>query len=439
MSFKIIATADLHLGRNSSRLPAGKQKELGPTLHVLKRLKKTVLDHQADVLVLAGDVFDAHNHFFDSYNDLTDFFGDLLREHVHILMTAGNHDFDILTEFVNYWNPPQTSAEFRLLGQKSTWETIIIENNKGEQLEVAGWSFSERYHRQNPIHHLSDTTRDTSIPSLVLVHGDISQPESPYAPLDINDLKRLDVDAWILGHIHKPQILSPAHPFIAYPGSPQPLSPKETGKHHLLLLEFNQSEPDPLRATAVALSPLIYKNVEIEINENDSEAELRSYVIEELKKSLDKSHFYVLQLLLRGRHKNLDYIKALAGELEGNETREHYIHTVEIQVQPAIQHLEILAAETNPAGVIAAALLDIKHQEQNNFVDELCVQIKQKKQDIYHRPTYNILEKFNPDEVNEESNRGYQENSEHHDELIEKLLWDMLYALQKQKEEHSHV
>ena len=48
---------------------------------------------------------------------------------------------------------------------------------------------------------------DTTKNNILVLHGDISH-NSNYLPLNLQDLKNLNMDYIALGHIHKPQILA---------------------------------------------------------------------------------------------------------------------------------------------------------------------------------------------------------------------------------------
>jgi len=94
MSFKILATADLHLGRHSSRLPETQADDIGPTTQVLSDIQQQALTLKADAVVIAGDIIDDHNDFLEVYDALSSFFQTLLDNQIHVIVTAGNHDFD---------------------------------------------------------------------------------------------------------------------------------------------------------------------------------------------------------------------------------------------------------------------------------------------------------------------------------------------------------
>ena len=76
------------------------------------------------------------------------------------------------------------------------------------------------------------------VPSIGLLHCEVASASS-YFPVSMTNFQESKVHTWVLGHIHKPDILSEA-PFVFYPGTPQGLDPSEDGAHGLWLLDIEQ-------------------------------------------------------------------------------------------------------------------------------------------------------------------------------------------------------
>jgi hypothetical protein len=148
MPLKLLAAADLHLGRRPSRLPSEltdriAARELGPA-GAWERLVDLAVDEKVDALLLAGDVVEAEDDFFEAYAELHRGVTRLAEAGVRVFAVAGNHDTRVL---------PYLSDEveaFELLGRGGEWESVHLEAN-GEKATLWGWSFPSASVREDPV------------------------------------------------------------------------------------------------------------------------------------------------------------------------------------------------------------------------------------------------------------------------------------------------
>lgn len=431
MAFNIVATADLHLGRTSSRLPAGRRHRMGATTAILDQIIDTAVRQQADAVAIAGDVIDATNDFVEVYNHLVNLITTLADHNIHLLLTAGNHDHSSLPEFIHHLDDSVPQDHLHFLGGGAEWSGTILENAAGERVQILGWSFDAPTDRRNPLDRFSADQIDTNHSTIGILHGDAYDNDSPYAPIQTDQLGNLPIDGWILGHIHKPEIIQSSHPFLAYPGSPQPLSPKETGAHSVLIVEV---EPDgTIEYRREELSPLRYLEHSISIDKELEADRLRSHCMQKLSELKTETELTLLELSLKGRSPHQQQLQELADELQKFELRDDlYIHTVHMQVQPAIEHLEQLARLDDPVGLLAGSLLDLQKGETNPFIKSYREKLQQLRVDIDNSKTYQVLQ-----QVGLEENTGGDDPGEEIDHLLEDQLWDTLYRLHQQKMESS--
>ena len=238
----------------------------------------------------------------------------------------------------------------------------------------------------------------------------------------------LDVQAWILGHIHKPEIINSSGPFICYPGSPKPLSPKESGSHHLTLVTCRANQQ--IEQKAVAPSLLYYQDVTIELSDDLNSDSLRSHCVTEIKNSNPSpfsSKYILAKVILTGRFGDLERINELEQELVGNKFGNCYIHSVENLVEPAL-NLEELATEKNPAGILAKSLLDIKAEQHNTFIESLRDQLKKTRKNLEHSATFSLLDRLPAEEDDDIPDEDVAS-----DTLIQQAIYRMLYQLHQQK------
>lgn len=87
--FTILHTADLHLGQKLYGW--GREAE---HKHTLQQIATLIEQHQVDVLLIAGDLFDTVNPSAESDSIYYEFLAQLHRQHpaLQVVITAGNHD-----------------------------------------------------------------------------------------------------------------------------------------------------------------------------------------------------------------------------------------------------------------------------------------------------------------------------------------------------------
>src|SRR5690606_28513558 len=122
---------------------------------------------------------------------------------IAVLGVAGNHDVKVLPRLAD------SVPGFRLLGRGGQWERTLVRGRGGEA-DILGWSFPERVVHDNPL-AAGLPPREGRL-TLGLLHCDRDQSGSRYAPVSSRDLDEAPVDAWLLGHIHKPDAMGGPRP-----------------------------------------------------------------------------------------------------------------------------------------------------------------------------------------------------------------------------------
>ena len=220
---RLLCTGDLHVGRYPSYVPAGDR-----TLSVESAWRRTVdwaVQEGVDAVVLTGDVADEDNKVFEAFGPLKEGVERLAAAGIRTFAVAGNHDFDALHRLADLLDP----SAFTLLGPGGTWSVEVLERGGTPVLRLVGWSFPDRYVRTSPLDTFPSTGDD--LPVLGVLHADLDQANSPYAPVRFADLTAAPVAGWLLGHIHRPSFRVEGGRGVLYPGSLQPLDPGERGPH----------------------------------------------------------------------------------------------------------------------------------------------------------------------------------------------------------------
>ena len=375
MGLRILASADIHLGRKSSAVP--RDLDVVSTKYTWERIVKTAIQNSADVLVIAGDVVDKDNSFYEAIGPLQSGFYKLQQAGIEVYLTAGNHDHDVL---------PQIAANnkhenIHLLGQGGKWETQTYSKN-GVQCQFVGWSFPGQFVSQDPLIYLEGSQLEPEIPTIGILHGYLDDPEGKYAPLSLSNLSKQQLDAWILGHIHTPQGFKQEAPYIAYMGAPHALTPSDPGVHGVILLEIQGKEQ--IRTRNIPLSPVRYAHLEIVVSEVQNEADFREIVLSALTSSaqgmlreLEEVYYLVYDIYLQGENSNVNAMDSWKQGLIDDYEQELEngtmlcVRKIINEVKPAVSNLRELAQDPSPAGKLAETILAIQNEESTPFLEDL--------------------------------------------------------------------
>jgi len=402
MPLKILAAADLHLGRRPSRLPSEltdriAARELGPA-GAWERLVDLAVDEKVDALLLAGDVVEAEDDFFEAYAELHRGVTRLAEAGVRVFAVAGNHDTRVL---------PYLSDEveaFELLGRGGEWESVHLEAN-GEKATLWGWSFPQASVREDPVSGLSFSRGPG--PNLGLLHCDRDQVGSSYAPVSSRSLEAAGLDAWLLGHIHAPDGLSLSRP-TGYLGSLTGLDPGEPGPRGAWLLTIDQGTLTEFRR--VALAPLRWVRLEVSLDGLDEPEEARRRVLDRLRK-LDgeieaetlRPQAVGIRLTLTGRTSYRREVEQLFSQealrdLPVGQSRVFYfVETLRIETLPEVD-LSALARRDDPAGLLARMLELLEAPLEDSERRELVAGAQRRLERVAGDPTWAGLQADLPDD-----------------------------------------
>jgi len=301
---KLLCVADMHLGRVPSRLHEELYEQvadLGPAA-AWRRAVDLALTEQVAAVLLAGDLVDGGNDFFEAFSDLREGVLRLTQAGVQVVAVAGNHDPEVLARLV------QVVPQVRLLGAGGVWETLDLAGADGSYVRLVGWSFPNRWFNDSPLaddglvvaleragataaaggSSVGDSPSDTSpsgaapvaagpevaggrpLVTIGLLHTDRDQSGSRYAPVTSAQLGAAAVDAWLLGHVHVPDVgladgLAAGRGYVGgYLGSLSSNDPGEAGARGAWLLEVAPS--GAISFEHVRLAPLRWEQLELDVS-----------------------------------------------------------------------------------------------------------------------------------------------------------------------------
>jgi exonuclease SbcD len=261
---KILHTSDWHLGKELMNVSFFEDMK-----RFFDWLIETIQQHEVDVLLMSGDLFDQVNPSQQALRQYYDFLKKMIPLNCRIILTGGNHD-----------SPAVLNAPRELLnaldvvvvgGAPKELDNLFVPINKNnQQLIVAAVPYlrdkdirqsipGESYHDkvemtkrglqayfENVNAHYNAHYKD--IPYIVMAHVYAQGAHISESERDIQVGNLAGVEAGIfgkephyvaLGHIHKPQQVQ--FPHIRYSGSPIPLSFSEKeDQKQVVLLEWKE-------------------------------------------------------------------------------------------------------------------------------------------------------------------------------------------------------
>jgi DNA repair protein SbcD/Mre11 len=349
----LLAIGDIHLGRLPAALPedlAARRRELGPEAAWARAVTEAI-NRRVDAVLLAGDVVERGRDFFVAYGQLKDGVEKLAAAGIPVLAVAGNHDTHVL---------PRLAGEIdslHLLGGNGEWQQHDLDG-----VSVIGWSFPRPQVHHSPLDNFPGARGRQAL--IGLLHCDRDQSDSPYAPVSSEALARTPVSAWLLGHIHQPDDLSGDRP-IGYLGSVTALRASETGPRGPWLINI---EGQKVQARQLALAPLRYTRLEVDVSELGSAEALGEAILAASRRELaelDNADFRPevvgLRVTLTGASTLSDRLPAAAESLlhEARSWHEYgvqcFIQRIDVQTVPRLA-IDSLARQSDPCGLLARRL-----------------------------------------------------------------------------------
>lgn len=360
----LLAIGDMHLGRPPTALPQDllhRGTELGPEA-AWQRAVTEAIERKVDGVLLAGDLVERSRDFFVAYGQLKAGIEKLAEAGIPVLAVAGNHDTHVLPRLAD------EIEQLHLLGRDGQWEKARLDD-----ITVLGWSFPQPRVRRSPLEGLDPARQDGVV--IGLLHCDRDQSDSSHAPVTSEALEKAPVDAWLLGHIHRPDPLDEDRP-IGYLGSISALRASEIGARGPWLVRVIGGT---VTADQLALAPLRYERLEIDCSGLEDPERLGERILAACRNQvaeLDKLDVQPLALGLRvvvnGHTRSASALAAVANELiaDGRSWEEDgiacFIHKIELATTPAIE-LKRLARQSDPCGLLARRLMALDEPESDEY------------------------------------------------------------------------
>ncbi|HEX7005246.1 MAG TPA: DNA repair exonuclease [Trueperaceae bacterium] len=395
-SLRLLCAADIHLGRQPSRvrpelLGLASTRTLSPATAWF-RLVEMAISERVEAVVLAGDVVEQNDDFYEAYADLRTGVERLAQAGIAVVGVAGNHDLDVLPRLA------RAVPGFTLLGEGGEWEALTVEGPGGLRVHLVGWSFPAEVVAADPLRGLPERRPE---PTVGILHCDRDGSDSRYAPVSSAALAGAEVDAWLLGHVHKPDPMTGDRP-IGYLGSITGMDPGEAGARGAWMLTI--SPAGRIEMEHHALAPLRWETVEVPVDALDHPDEVHvriSAAIDELHEELARlpvpPSAVGVRLILIGRSRHGDRLRRALEEVDPRAELLHrsfgisyFVHDVRFNVLPAVDLAE-LARDRDPVGLMAARLLTIRGERDPGEREELLRAARSRLEQVGRRKQFQAI------------------------------------------------
>lgn len=386
---RVLCTGDIHIGRRASRLPDHQRGEAFSAAAAWGAVVDLALREQVDVVAISGDVVDRQNRFFEAVGPLEQGLRRLAEAHIDVVAVSGNHDYDVLPLLAR----GVTAGQLTHLGQAGTWQRHTIRRGDVPRLHIDGWSFPSERVLHDPLQSYQPAP-DDGIPVLGLLHADLDQSGSRYAPVSLAALRQTGVAAWLLGHIHHPRLIEAVgQPLILYPGSPLAMDPGETGPHGPWMLEIRPGQP--VVARQMRTSPIRYETLDVPLDDVATREDLLDHVQGEVSRQLagiaDESsglRYVSFRLRLTGRTALHGIVDDALKDAQSDLAIERLgvvggVERIENLTRPAID-LDELVGRKDPTGELARVLVALEAEPAPaayaNLLDDALTRLNQIRQ-----------------------------------------------------------
>lgn len=363
---RVLCTGDLHIGRRSSHAPPDEDGGYS-CADIWQDIVDVALARQVDLVVISGDIIDSANRYLEALGAFERGVTRLADAGIQTVAVGGNHDWDSLPRLAE----SLAERNFQLIGQQGRWERIPIAVDGETRLWIEGWSFPESRMQTSPLAGYDLPPVTDGLPVLGLLHADLDQFDSPYAPVSTAELQRAPVSLWLLGHVHLPRLRDTGSIPVLYPGSPLAMDHGEGGAHGVWLIDLQPGMPP--HCVLVAVSPIRYLTIPVDVSAIASDLDFQTLVAEAARDAVRAQaggsdgecvRFVSLRISLTGRSQDYGALErrraVFLPELEGNVGRVAYaVDAISNLARPALD-LQRLATGADPPAVVATLILHLE-------------------------------------------------------------------------------
>lgn len=237
----------------------------------------TALEQKVDLVLIAGDTFDSVHPSPQSQLFFNREIKRLTDQSIQVVMILGNHDYLDPKEMVL----PQTPY-FKLLGSNEKVEALDFKTKNNFPYTVVGFSYQHNHIEVDKIHEFPQRKDNFTFGLMHAGAKSTANYQNVYAPFVTSEIKDLHYDYFALGHIHLRQTLS-EDPLIVYSGNLQGRHINERGAKGVYIGSVDENTKK-IELDFVETAPIIWKMVDLDINQEIPQADLTKKIVEALTK-----------------------------------------------------------------------------------------------------------------------------------------------------------
>lgn len=243
--FRFIHCSDLHIDSPFKGLAADypdlAEKLRDSTYQAFQNIVDLALKEKVDAVIIAGDIYDGADRSLHAQLKFREGLARLSRTGIPSFIVHGNHDP------LNSWAATLEWPEGVTVFPGGQVERVPVVKNSEVLAQIYGISFPVREVTENlALRFVKETEPGFAI---AVLHANVGGNANHlnYSPCTVDDLMRVGMDYWALGHVHAYQVIRPDHPAIVYPGNSQGRNPREQGKKGCCLVTLRENAPADIR------------------------------------------------------------------------------------------------------------------------------------------------------------------------------------------------
>jgi exonuclease SbcD len=314
-SYRFVHAADLHLDspfKGLKKVSPGIAEVLRKsTFDAFGAVIKLCIDEQVDALLVAGDVFDSVDRSLGAQLRFVDGLKRLESSGIRSFICHGNHDpLDAWHAQVVF---PENCCRF---GPAVT--SGALRPDDPDSPIVYGYSYPTREILVNIVPEFERTVQPGRV-AIGLLHANVGADtgHESYAPCTIDDLGKVGIRYWALGHVHTRQEFNLSEGLAVYPGNTQGRHANETGARGVYLVTITESGLIEKSFRAVDL--VRWEHIEVDISDSEDmdafEREIDRQIDLALQRSDGRHMVYRVYFSGRGRLHGLVNHQEYAEEL----------------------------------------------------------------------------------------------------------------------------
>ena len=268
---RFIHCGDLHLGspfKDIAMLDDRWQRIVGKApMRAFQKIVQLAIEKEVHAVLITGDVYTSAEHNLTAQLDYVRLLHKLAQHHIEVYAVLGNHDP------LEAWQAKIPFPPNVHIFSTEEVERFPLTVDGQEVAAVYGQSYAKQEERENLAWKFARKAGDTF--AIGMLHTQVGNTLSTYAPCTLQDLTEAGMDYWALGHIHQHQMLC-EKPYIIYAGNPQGLDCTETGERGCYYVEVGPYGTTDIQF--IDTSIVRWESVEIPIDSLESVSELREAV-----------------------------------------------------------------------------------------------------------------------------------------------------------------